>query len=247
MSSPSPLTILVVSEDVSDLPVREIVRKTLSLIEPQLRTKTVENGKERELIRLLPLREGSLRGSVWKSTKGSDYAWQLELIRTIATELCRPNTFVCFHVDGDRPWSKAAESENVAKFRDRVITKVSQQISMTSCGHDPLDRLFLVAPFYSIEAWLYQNIDEAVRLCGLHHRGEHLAQWEAWRGDRASLDELEEIKKLGCLANELNFELAKNGLQLDNVFALYKSYCAFVQALLASKPLTEALQRTRAT
>jgi hypothetical protein len=242
----APVSIFVLSEDSRETPVREIIRRTLFLIDPHCRTRDTDKGRVRELIRLLPLKEGALRGTSWKSTDAASYTWRIDLIRTIATALCEPDTFVCFHIDGDRAWADRDESENVRKFNDIVLTAVRQQLAHHGRSQEALDRFFLVDPFYSIEAWLYQNLNEALRLCREHHRGEHVGRFEAWRLERRALDEIPGIKDSTCLGSTYNTDLAANGFPADEVFGVFKSYARVVERMLGCAALTDALARTRA-
>lgn len=106
-------------------------------------------------------------------------------------------------------------------------------------------RLRQLVPFYSIEAWLYQNTAEARRLCEASC-GRHLdkiASWEAVRGD---LDEEPQPKEQLCLRGEHNLRLATAGFPAEDALKTDKSYAAAVMDLLECPDLCTALARTYA-
>ncbi|QRN97235.1 hypothetical protein JRI60_51250 [Archangium violaceum] len=102
-------------------------------------------------------------------------------------------------------------------------------------------------PFYSIEAWLYQNTREARRLCeetGCKQCHEKLAGWEQ---NRASLDEVIRPKGELCFQDTHNAHLASSGFPVREAFAAEASFTHAVEGLLECDELTTALERTYAT
>ena len=179
-----------------------------------------------ERIRFEP-RKNPLPGSLWKSAAPRDRAKRIDLVRSIATKLREGNTsFVVFHIDGDRPWAEAKDSENVAKFQ---LFREEIRRLLPPGGDHELRRLLLFAPFYSIEAWLYQHVDRARALCEQYHRGEHLVAIEAWRGARGGLDELWKPKERHCLRGDHNLALAGPGFPAREILAVDKSFAATVR------------------
>lgn len=65
-----------------------------------------------------PREEEAMRGNVWKTDgkNPQEYERRVRLLRYIVRQLSLPDTFVLFHIDGDRPWSERHTSENVEKF-----------------------------------------------------------------------------------------------------------------------------------
>jgi hypothetical protein len=109
----------------------------------------------------------------------------------------------------------------------------------------PLDRLLLVCPFRSIEAWLYQNVETAVAVCRREHRGHHVADLQAWRDRRGEIDELLAPEKVVCLGKDFNLELAKNAFPAREAYEVKKSFAETVDRLAACGALVAALERTR--
>lgn len=193
----------------------------------------------------------ALRGPRWKSTEPRDQADVTTLLRTIATKLGRDDGFVFFHVDGDRTWAERAASENRAEFESIVRLRVQQllvqlrRISVDEAERR-LRRLFVVVPFYSIEAWLYQHTEVAVRLCQQHHQGSDVEVFEGWRDDRAALDEVLKPKEAVCLRADHNLALAGAGYPAPAVCDAGRSYAATVEALRACEELVKILDATAA-
>jgi len=172
------------------------------------------------------------------------------------------NGWAFFHFDGDRAWADRSSSENEAKFKERVWDRVRSLIRMhieeraKEAGENPLSeridaqatqrmaRLKRIVPFYSIEAWLFQNTKEAVRLCELHYSGRDVEQFLEWEQDRLALDEVLKPKKAVCLGSKHNLELASNGFPAREIRAAGKSFAAAVQLLSQDAELREALQQT---
>ena len=187
------LSILVLTEDGSsdafDV-VRALVKKMLLLVDEHAQTHRVQ---------IDPANDGAkraMRGNLWKSSRPADHKHKVDLTRAIATQLLQANNagFVVFHVDGDRRWSEHGSSENLAKF-DAYRTSIQRTIDELAFRQRPVNpdtasrrkaaaigRLLLLVPFYSIESWLYQNVEEAIRICGTELRcGRHVAELKAWQ------------------------------------------------------------------
>ncbi|XYH92300.1 hypothetical protein ACMHYB_31015 [Sorangium sp. So ce1128] len=71
-----------------------------------------------------------MRGNVWKTDGKNprEHDRRIRLLRYIARKLSMPDTFVVFHIDGDRPWAERDTSENIAKFDRRVLTQLPQVV-----------------------------------------------------------------------------------------------------------------------
>jgi len=184
----------------------------------------------------------------------------------IASKLTQAHGFVFFHVDGDRAWSdhleSASDTENQQKFdamirkpvriilegappQRRSRTKVATVVDPAAVGRQ-LRKLVLVMPFYSIEAWLFQNTEQAARHCPgapacRHGCAEKLA---AWRRDRSLLDEVLQPKHELCFGDVHNAELARTGYPLDEVLGAGKSLHATLLAMKECPELIAALEHT---
>jgi hypothetical protein len=203
----------------------------------------------------------AIQPSVWKSTKAKERQKQVELIRTIATQVMLEDGWVLFHFDGDRSWSSRESSENVEKFRKLVCDKVRELVVLKLTeqhrndispqeieirARARMNRLKTVVPFYSIEAWLFQNTREALRLCQERYGGRDVEQFQVWAQDRGALDEVLKPKDAVCLGAAHNLDLASNGFPTREVRAVGKSFEAVVQSLSQDAELRQALAQTYA-
>ena len=168
----------------------------------------------------------------------------------LATTLLEdPPRFVVWHVDGDRTWSDRATSENVEKFDSIVVSKVTAALELSPLAdeakQDATTRLLRFIPFYSIEAWLYQNLAEARRIAEQRNDPALLAQLEAWSADRSVLDELLKPKDACSLGPHHNLQLAQAAWPTAEVYELPKSFRAAVDGLRACSTLLDRLERTK--
>lgn len=101
-------------------------------------------------------------------------------------------------------------------------------------------------PYYTIEAWLYQNTDVAIRLCQERYQGRDVQKFQEWQRDRARLDEEKKEGLAVCLEKRHNLDLASSGYPAHEVHGAHASFHAVVEALRASAPLRAALSETDA-
>ena len=209
-----------------------------------------------------PREEEAMRGNVWKTdgTNPQEHERRVRLLKYIARKLSLPDTFVLFHIDGDRIWAERHTSENTAKFERLVRSKLLQVAdrgrangprakvrAQTSADPPPprLEHLLLICPFRSIEAWLYQNLRAAIDICGREHRGAHVTELQTWEGQRGELDELPAPEKVVCLRKAFNLELAGRGFPAREVYEVKKSFTESVDRLRNCGALSRALELTR--
>jgi hypothetical protein len=249
MEGPAPvLTVLILTEDGSKhahATLEALAKKMFRLVEPACQT-------QRERIGIDPRDERTqqaMAGNLWKSTRREDQQAIVDLRRSIATKLLEREVpgFVLFHFDGDRPWTKASSSENTAKFGRVIRDPVGLLVAgRTPDGSpDPLSKLIPVIPFYSIEAWLYQNT-AGVRAEMKGQRGCKKADRQklsAWEADPTLLDEVEVPKDNFCLGNRHNLALTE-AFPAEKVLAVGKSFTATIATMKACPPLIEALAAT---
>lgn len=260
MTKAAGLSIVILTEDSGEdgrATVEALVRRMLHLVTPGY-------GEHRiDFIPREPREEEAMRGNVWK-TDGKDpqeYERRVRLLRYIARRLSQRNTFVLFHIDGDRIWSERHTSENVAKF-ERLIRSALPQVfdrgransSRTNAGAqvnlDPLpalqlEHLILLCPFWSIEAWLYQNLRTAIEICRREHKEAHVTELEAWEKQRGELDELPAPEEALCLGKAFNLELAMSAFPASKVNDVKKSFTESVDRLRNCEALVHALEGTR--
>jgi hypothetical protein len=242
------MRILLLSEDGSKdaRPTLEaLVKKMLRLVDGQCRTNALRFEPPDEAVATI------VGGNRWKSTNPRDHQKIVALVRTLATKLAeQPPGFVMFHVDGDCRWSERDRSRTPTQFRQSIAARVRDLLSdkhrdWTSSEIDYcMKRLLLLVPFYSIEAWTYQNTRRARELCHKHHGGRDADRFEAWERDRASLDEVEKPKEQTCLASKHNRDLAERAFPHVEAHDAGRSFRTAVDALRACQDLRDALRAT---
>lgn len=204
-----------------------------------------------------------MRGNVWKTDgkNPQEYERRVRLLRYIVRQLSLPDTFVLFHIDGDRPWSERDQSENVEKFERVVRARLPQVVdrgrassararARAPADAEPppvmrLEHLLLICPFRSIEAWLYQNVTVAMDICLREHRGAHATTLQAWEERREEIDELPAPEESICLAKTFNLELATRAFPAQAAYDVRKSFAESVDRLSACPTLLRALGLTR--
>ena len=186
----------------------------------------------------------AMRGNIWDSTKADDRPRKIALVRSIATRLCESNLHVVlFHYDGDRRWNDRDTCARHATFEKHIVTPVARLIVNRTDEQRSraLARLITIVPFYSVEAWLYQNTAVALRLCEKHHGAQHAATFTQWATDRGALDEEHKPKDAACLSDKFNLALATEHFPAKKVVAVGKSFHAAVERLRGSADLVGLL------
>jgi hypothetical protein len=249
-SAPIALSVLLLSEDGSaqaPAVLEALARKILRWLEPTLVEDRVRlepsNDRERE----------AMRGHTWKGRDGRGHHARVALARRITTKVLERDGFVFVHVDGDCAWSERRDGAcvNEADFDGKVGIQVRQGLTDVAAKHpgvNPVERasqriLFLV-PHHSIEAWLYQAHDAALRLCETQYGGRDAERFRGWKSAPHELDEVSKPKDATCLGNKHNDELAKV-FPAPAVHALGKSFAATVERIAANAALREALAKAR--
>lgn len=242
MSSVTP-RFLVVSEDKSE-GTREAV-KTLSRRLLQL---VVRHGSH--LVgwpRLERTHQKVVNGNRWRSTKAADQGKIRELFRRIARHVASDrSSFVLFHVDADVPWARSASSTTLRQWREMRCRLLAYLQGAAEPAESVIDRVLLLAPHYSIEAWLYQNTHSAIRLCRTKYGGADTTKFEGWAKDRAALDEVDRPKEQTCLRDQHNEELAGPRYPTEDVFDAGASLAATAMKMSACHDLCAALSALNA-
>lgn len=192
-----------------------------------------------------------MHGNRWKSRNPRDHQKIIDLSDTIATKLLEPDGFVFFHFDGDRTWAERSTCENATKFQAFVQAYIEPRVDAHLRKRDALAekdarmaRLRPLVPYYSIEAWVYQNTSEGARLCRERGCNQHQAHFNEWQRERGLLDEVLCPKGEVCFGAEHNSALASQGFPTDEVFRADKSFAAAVTGLLDSTDLGAVLNGT---
>jgi hypothetical protein len=244
--APPSVSILVLTEDSGKHAhdtIAALCKKMLQLVEPACQTHRIDfepaNQQARQVV----------NANRWKSNK--PHRELVTLRQTIATKIREETGFVFFHVDGDCAWSERDSSSTPTLFEKQITGPVRALLLTGATRREPvsqpeasrlLGRLRLVMPYYSIEAWLYQNIDVALALCRQHHRGEHVERFESWKDNRHEIDELVKPKETVCLRSEHNKELAEAGYPARVAYEVKTSFAAAVDLLRECEELCAALR-----
>lgn len=244
------LSVLVLSEDhgKQSVPVlTALLKKMLQLVDGRCATHRIE---------FLPADEESraaLRGKAHAGHGGQAYRQRLLLAGKIADQLTKqgaPEGFVAYHSDGDRCWSERTD-EDCADFH-KLRAVVLERLRSPRRGpprpgsEDVIHGLFLLSPYWEIEAWLYQNLAEAKRICSDRDGGRHLDLFRQWEEAPSGLDEVPDPKEVCCLRDLYNQQLAEHAYPASAAYAADTSFRATVDRLRASAALVRALERTHA-
>lgn len=243
MSDSPALSVLVLTEDSGQdgFPtLQALVVAILQHIAPKAQLETVEIEPTEDAIALR-----SMRGNHWMGEKSDSHYHRTTLIQSIATKLGEGG-IVVFHCDGDTAWKKRKESTKKAKFDKLMESGIRARLRDTAkltpkAIEAAMKRLLIVIPHYSIESWLYQNTDEAIRLCRAQYGGKDAAQFENWAENRKLLDEQLKPKDVVCLKDKHNHALATINFPIADVVAVGKSLKQAVAQFEACTELQAAL------
>jgi len=127
------LSIVILTEDSGRdgrATVEALVRRMLHLVTPGYGDHRID------FIPREPREEEAMRGNIWKTDgkNPQEHDRRVRLLRYIARRLSQQNTFVLFHIDGDRIWSERHASENVAKFERLIRSALPQVFDRGSSG-----------------------------------------------------------------------------------------------------------------
>lgn len=198
-----------------------------------------------------PQARQALHGQRWRSTHPRDRQAKIDLARYLADRLLAREGVVVFHIDGDCPWS-ARPSASLAAF-ERFLEREVQPLLQARPAQEGRStrvprleavdlasvrgKLVLLVPYYSIEAWLYQNTAEVTALCEQLHAGRHHEQSRGW----PALEEILKLKKDDgcCLKDQHNAALAGATFPARALYAAGGSFTETVKRFRACAPLLE--------
>jgi hypothetical protein len=242
----SRLSILILTEDGSAdafHTIKALLEKTLFLVHATHDPARIDFEPATEEART------AMRANAYKSRKPRDYYKRVDLIKLIATRLLRDNSFVVVHVDGDRVYSESrdgTDSENINAFREHIECGVKDFLNGRQ-AQERHRRLLLMVPFYSVESWLYQNVEEALRIYQEVFPG-HTSDadlFSRWRNDRLLLDEVDKPKERVAIGAKHNLRLARTSFPASAVFGVGKSYTKAVVLLRNCDDLVRSLATLR--
>lgn len=121
------LSIVILTEDRhGHATIEALARRMFDLVVPGF-------GRDRvDFLPREPRDEEAMPGNAWKTDGKNpvEHQKKIRLLRYMARKLSEPDTFVLFHIDGDRPWSERDTSENTAKFAQLVQISLPQVVDV---------------------------------------------------------------------------------------------------------------------
>jgi hypothetical protein len=244
-------SILVLSEDTGKqihFSLVALVRKMLLLVDSRTMTQKIE------YVPSDPDAREALRGKIHAGNTDRCYSHRLMLAGKIATELGKPEPigFVVYHSDADRRWSEARgldDFPDFVKLRAAVVARLGapRRLRDRVIDESRIERFYLLAAYWELEAWLYQNIDVARRICRQTGCEQHMELFDRWEHSRSDLDELDNTKDSCCLTDRHNQELAEAAFPASAVDGAKASFSATVERLRNSSDLRDALRKSYET
>ncbi len=187
-----------------------------------------------------------MRGNNWRSAQKEDRQDIVRLCNTIKFFVADPSSFVVFHHDADVAWRDRHNRGIREQFQKCIFSVVHnmmvQERRTPTFIQEALSRVIHLVPHYSIEAWLFQNIDEARML------GATEPQLNAWQQDRGILDELEKTPEhLPSLRRSGNAHLAETFTNATMRAAIHAGKSLFYEAwkISSNDQLKTALAKIR--
>lgn len=166
----------------------------------------------------------ALSGNRWKQEKPHKDPKLARAVtafkKYLAQHIMKKNAFVFWHIDGDIKWSQftgGKECDNIKRLNS-FIEKVLMGIAIHKKDQAPPrpDSHFLkLLPFYSIEAWLYQNST------ALQAINEDTSDIQAV--PPSGLDDILKVKVDFKIKAKYNLQLSKS-FPFQKVYALEKSF-----------------------
>jgi hypothetical protein len=190
-------------------------------------------------------------GNNWRSHRPDDQRAKVVLRQYIATSIARARSLVFFHFDGDVPWGRRSACLTLMQFKDEILDKVElilQRSGLSAAEASRcLQRIVSVIPFYSIEAWVYQNTKGVTDLCRKHcgHRHTHHTRvYREWQSKPEVLDELDKPKTRCCLGSRHNHDLVSRDFPWERLNQARKSFVQFVEDLKNRAEVVSLLDAT---
>lgn len=245
----STLSILLLTEDSGGHAIavlHALSKKMLRLVEPMADVERVGFDPIEEKVRV------AMNANAWKERGPKGDRKRLDLRQSIATRLAHEDGlgFVLFHMDGDCRWADSqggTKAENLEVFRKLLLPGI-EALLLKIGRPERINRLVMVVPFWCMEAWLYQNVDEALRIYKKHHPDAHedIALFDqTWRADPATLDEVEFPKRRVRIRDQYNLSLATQQFPAARAYGAGKSFALVVESLARCPGLRQALQQLR--
>lgn len=253
VEAPIVISALIITEDSARNAascVESIAKRMFQLLDSRVATHRIEFQPGQEECRAA--KGNMFRGAGAKGTSrhGNSKATR-DMSRAIASKVMEEGVLplVLWHIDGDAPWSERSKSRIYADFaaiaagvRNYLVHGGPRASGISAEEADEkLKRVCLFAPYYSIEAWTFQNLTKLATLSSNANFQRHVKRWKA---DRALIEEEPKIKDLAPFGSKHNAELASQSFPSAEVYEVGKSYTTTVDSLRVVPGLDEALRIT---
>lgn len=179
-------------------------------------------------------RARGLFNSIYKEAKptrdGTDVRREIaEQLRSGGTDL------VVAHVDADKTWSDRNASLAPEFLDNRFRARIASEATVDG------SRILAFIPHWEIEAWTYQNLDALNQIVAERRlSGPSASVLEAWRADRAALDEVADPSDLPP-GKIHNIALSAGGWPWKAVHAANTSFAHAANALCSHPLVRERL------
>lgn len=175
-------------------------------------------------------KDSAMKGSKWKSEKGMKFR---NFMFKVMNELKKDNSFVFWHIDGDAPWSGRDDSENISLFHKKIKKIPHTEIINGRKKSIDFSKLFLIAPFYSIESWLYPFL-KSISI-------KKADTFKFKDVDISEYDEIIKIKDESGIADTYNLDLSKK-FKHKTVYDCKKSYFETFEHIKKHNEMCRTLQ-----
>lgn len=177
--------------------------------------------------------EDVMSGNRWTQKRPRDKGLSFrirEFKRAISQYLIGENCFILWHFDGDMEWSSSKDGEKCKTLQQFKI--FIESIPKNEKNKRITDEHFLMLiPFYSIEAWLYQNR----KVLKTISKTEDILSVPPEK-----LDEIKKVKEEFTIKAKYNLELSRQ-FPFSDVFKLNKSFTSSILTIQRNKTLKEQL------
>ncbi len=229
------MKVIIISEDSSKHSgsiVTNLFKKSLYLINPNVQIEEICFDES------LNQHKVSNR-NVWKSEQGDPLRSQIgEYMQRLTLELLSEDTFVVWHVDGDRSFGdRPGENEDkffpfINKYKTVTSPRDGRAVSID------ISKIFLMMPYYSIESWLFPFVSKLPSSLGLDHSS--VAELSGISPEE--FDEIEKIKHKFSIYDSYNRELSEK-VTCEDLYDVDKSFTRFWDSLCESGKLNKSIAR----
>lgn len=221
--------------------VTAFVKRLLQYVAPTVQTGSSDGTQRPSFVPDIH-HKAVMSGNNWREAKLRSRRTEIiQLVQAIADYLSTPDTFVIFHTDGDTKWSERHTSEIRGHFELRIVDRVKELLRNSRLSEAEQNlaqaRLLHVVPHYSIEAWLYQNIDR----CRHHAPSHEHGLLDTWHDNPQLLDEVLKPKEALSIGNRHCHDLATNNFPKQRLLDAAASFVACGEQFKANQQLVEQL------